>query len=71
MKTTFIVNGKTQLVLTPETETEKVLLAGLVKQSDRIITDLSEDSQYARTYGQGSLLITSQAKLHASEEEAV
>lgn len=71
MKTTFIVNGKTQLVLTPETETEKVLLAGLVKQQDRMITDLSEDSAYARTYGHGSLLITSQVKVHASEEETV
>lgn len=71
MKTTFIVNGKTQLVLTPETETEKVLLAALAKQPDRIITDISEDSAYARTYGHGSLLITSQVKVHASEEEAV
>lgn len=69
MKTTFIVNGKTQLVLTPETDTEKVLLAALAKQPDRMITDLSEDSQYGRTYGHGSLLITSQAKVHASEEE--
>lgn len=69
MKTTFIVNGKTQLVLTPETDTEKVLLAALAKQPDRIITDISEDSAYARTYGHGSLLITSQAKVHASEEE--
>ena len=71
MKTTFIVNGKTQLVLTPETDTEKVLLAALVKQQDRMITDLSEDSAYARTYGHGSLLITSQVKVHASEEETV
>jgi hypothetical protein len=71
MKSTFIVNGKTQLVLTPETETEKVLLAALVKQSDQMITDLSEDSQYGKTYGHGSLLITSQPKLHASEEEAM
>ena len=71
MKTTFIVNGKTQLVLTPETDTEKVLLAALAKQPDRIITDISEDSAYARTYGHGSLLITSQVKVHASEEEAV
>jgi|Laugresu1bdmlbdd_1035124.scaffolds.fasta_scaffold33561_1 hypothetical protein len=71
MKSTFIVNGKTQLVLTPETDTEKVLLAALLKQSDRMITDLSEDSAYARTYGHGSLLITSQAKLHADEEETV
>lgn len=71
MKTTFIVNGKTQLVLTPETDTEKVLLAALAKQPDRIITDISEDSAYARTYGHGSLLITSQVKVHAGEEEAV
>ena len=71
MKTTFIVNGKTQLVLTPETDTEKVLLAALVKQQDRMITDLSEHSAYARTYGHGSLLITSQVKVHASEEETV
>jgi hypothetical protein len=71
MKTTFIVNGKTQLVLTPETDTEKVLLAALIKQPDRMVTDLSEESQYSRTYGHGSVLITSQAKLHASEEETV
>jgi hypothetical protein len=71
MKSTFIVNGKTQLVLTPETEAEKILLAALLKQPDRMITDLSEDSHYSRTYGHGSVLITSQVRLHASEEEAV
>jgi hypothetical protein len=71
MRTTFIVNGKTQLVLTPETDTEKVLLAALIKQPDRMVTDLSEDSQYSRTYGHGSVLITSQARLHGSEEETV
>lgn len=71
MKTTFIVNGKTQLILTPETETEKVLLSTLVKQSDIMVADVSDESTYARTYGHGSLLITSQVKLHASEEEAV
>lgn len=71
MKTTFIVNGKTQLILTPETDTEKALLTALIKQSDIMVAEISEDSAYARTYGHGSLLITSQVKLHASEEEAV
>jgi len=71
MKSTFIVNGKTQLVLTPETETEKTLLAALVKQDNILVTELSEDSQYGRTYGYGSLLVTSQAKLHADQEETV
>lgn len=71
MKSTFIVNGKTQLILTPETDTEKVLLATLIKQSDIMVSDVSEESAYARTYGHSSVLITSQVKLHASEEEAV
>ena len=71
MKTTFIVNGKTQLILTPETDTEKALLTALIKQSDIMVAEISEDSAYARTYGHASLLVTSQVKLHASEEEAV
>ena len=71
MKSTFIVNGKTELILTPETDTEKALLAALIKQPDRMITDLSEDSHYSRAYGHGSLLITSQPKLDASKEETV
>ncbi len=71
MKSTFIVNGKTQLILTPETDTEKSLLTALIKQSSVMVTEIGEDAGYARMYGQNSLLITSQVKIHASEEEAV
>jgi hypothetical protein len=71
MKTTFIVNGKTQLILTPETETEKSLLADLIKQSNMIVSEVSEEAGYARLYGQNSIIVTSQQKINASEEKAV
>ena len=71
MKSTFIVNGKTQLILTPETETEKSLLAALIKQQNIMVAEIGEEAGYARLYGQNSILITSQVKIHASEEEAV
>ena len=70
MKTTFIVNGKTELILTPETDTEKALLATMIKQQNVIVVDIPENATYSRTYGHGSLLITNQVK-YASEEEAV
>jgi hypothetical protein len=71
MKSTFIVNGKTQLILTPETDTERSLLAALIKQQNIMVAEIGEDAGYARLYGQNSVLITSQVKLHADEEEAV
>ncbi len=71
MKTTFIVNGKTQLILTPETETEKSLLADLIKQSNVMVSAVSEEAGYSRLYGQNSIIITSQQKINASEEKAV
>jgi hypothetical protein len=71
MKSTFIVNGKTQLILTPETDTEKSLLVALIKQQNIMVAEIGEEAGYARLYGQNSILITSQVKLHADEEETV
>ena len=71
MKSTFIVNGKTQLILTPETDTEKSLLTALIKQQNVMVAEIGEDAGYARMYGQNSILITSQVQIHASEEEAM
>ena len=66
MKTTFIMNGTTRLVLTPETEAEEVMLKQLTKQ-DNIITNVGEGSHIALTYGGDSIIImqgnvTSQAE---------
>jgi hypothetical protein len=66
MKTTFIMNGSTRLVLTPETEAEEVMLKHLAKQ-ENIITHVSEGSHIALTYGNDSIIImqgnvTSQAE---------
>lgn len=56
MKTTFIMNGSTRLVLTPETEAEEVMLKQLTKQ-DNIITHVGEGSHIAMTYGGDSIII--------------
>lgn len=56
MKTTFIMNGTTRLVLTPETEAEEVMLKQLTKQ-DNIITNVGEGSHIALTYGGDSIII--------------
>jgi hypothetical protein len=66
MKTTFIMNGTTRLVLTPETEAEEVMLKQLTKQ-ENIITHVGEGSHIALTYGGDSIIImqgnvTSQAE---------
>ena len=66
MKTTFIMNGTTRLVLTPETEAEEVMLKQLTKQ-ENIITHVGESSHIALTYGGDSIIImqgnvTSQAE---------
>jgi hypothetical protein len=66
MKTTFIMNGTTRLVLTPETEAEEVMLKQLTKQ-ENIITNVGEGSHIALTYGGDSIIImqgnvTSQAE---------
>jgi hypothetical protein len=66
MKTTFIMNGSTRLVLTPETEAEEVMLKQLTKQ-ENIITNVGEGSHIALTYGGDSIIImqgnvTSQAE---------
>lgn len=56
MKTTFIMNGTTRLVLTPETEAEEVMLKQLTKQ-ENIITNVGEGSHIALTYGGDSIII--------------
>jgi hypothetical protein len=56
MKTTFIMNGSTRLVLTPETEAEEVMLKQLTKQ-DNIITHVGDGSHIALTYGGDSVII--------------
>jgi hypothetical protein len=56
MKTTFIMNGTTRLVLTPETEAEEVMLKQLTKQ-DNVITHVGDGSHIALTYGGDSVII--------------
>lgn len=56
MKTTFIMNGTTRLVLTPETEAEEVMLKQLTSQ-DNIITQVGDGSHIALTYGGDSVII--------------
>lgn len=69
MKTTFIMNGSTRLVLTPETEAEEIMLKQLTKQ-DNIITQVGEGSHIALTYGGDSIIIMKSDNV-ASETEAV
>lgn len=56
MKTTFIMNGTTRLVLTPETEAEEVMLKQLTSQ-DNVITQVGDGSHIALTYGGDSVII--------------
>lgn len=56
MKTTFIMNGSTKLILTPETEAEEIMLKSLSKQ-DNVISLVGDNSHVAMTYGEDSLII--------------
>ena len=56
MKTTFIMNGSTKLILTPETEAEEIMLKSLSKQ-DNIISVVGDNSHIAMTYGEDSIVI--------------
>jgi hypothetical protein len=56
MKTTFIMNGSTKLILTPETEAEEIMLKSLTKQ-DNIISVVGDNSHVAMTYGEDSIVI--------------
>jgi hypothetical protein len=68
MKTTFIMNGSTRLVLTPETEAEEVMLKQLTKQ-DNIITHVGEGSHIAMTYGNDSVIIMKSDNATTQTEE--
>jgi UDP-N-acetylenolpyruvoylglucosamine reductase len=68
MKTTFIMNGTTRLVLTPETEAEEVMLKQLTKQ-ENIITNVGEGSHIALTYGGDSIIIMQSSNVTAQAEE--
>ena len=68
MKTTFIMNGTTRLVLTPETEAEEVMLKQLTKQ-DNIITHVGEGSHIALTYGGDSVIIMQNSNVTTQAEE--
>ncbi len=56
MKTTFIMNGSTKLILTPETEAEEIMLKSLTKQNN-IISVAGDNSHIAMTYGEDSIVI--------------
>jgi UDP-N-acetylenolpyruvoylglucosamine reductase len=68
MKTTFIMNGSTRLVLTPETEAEEVMLKQLTSQ-DNIITNVGEGSHIALTYGNDSVIIMKSDNVTSQAEE--
>lgn len=68
MKTTFIMNGTTRLVLTPETEAEEVMLKQLTKQ-ENIITNVGEGSHIALTYGGDSIIIMQSTTAPISETD--
>ena len=68
MKTTFIMNGTTRLVLTPETEAEEVMLKQLTKQ-ENIITNVGEGSHIAMTYGGDSIIIMQSTNVTSKTEE--
>jgi UDP-N-acetylenolpyruvoylglucosamine reductase len=68
MKTTFIMNGSTKLVLTPETEAEEIMLKQLTKQ-DNIITQVGEGSHIALTYGSDSIIIMKSDNVASQAEE--
>jgi hypothetical protein len=67
MKTTFIMNGSTRLVLTPETEAEEVMLKQLTKQ-ENIITNVGESSHIALTYGSDSVIIMQNTNIKPEED---
>lgn len=68
MKTTFIMNGSTKLVLTPETEAEEIMLKQLAKQ-DNIITQVGDSSHIALTYGGDSIIIMQSTAAPISETD--
>ena len=68
MKTTFIMNGSTRLVLTPETEAEEVMLKQLTKH-DNIITHVGDGSHIAMTYGEDSVIIMKSDNVTSQAEE--
>ena len=68
MKTTFIMNGTTRLVLTPETEAEEVMLKQLTSQ-DNIITNVGEGSHIALTYGGDSVIVMQNTNVTSQAEE--
>jgi len=68
MKTTFIMNGSTRLVLTPETEAEEVMLKQLTSQ-DNIISNVGEGSHIALTYGNDSIIIMKSDNVTSQAEE--
>ena len=68
MKTTFIMNGSTRLVLTPETEAEEVMLKQLTSQ-DNIVTNVGEGSHIALTYGNDSIIIMKSDNVTSQAEE--
>jgi UDP-N-acetylenolpyruvoylglucosamine reductase len=68
MKTTFIMNGTTRLVLTPETEAEEVMLKQLTKQ-ENVITNVGEGSHIALTYGGDSIIIMQNSNVTSQAEE--
>ena len=68
MKTTFIMNGSTRLVLTPDTEAEEVMLTQLTSQ-DNIITHVGEGSHIALTYGNDSIIIMKSDNVTSPAEE--
>lgn len=68
MKTTFIMNGSTRLVLTPETEAEEIMLKQLTKQ-ENIITHVGEGSHIALTYGGDSVIIMQNSNVTSQAEE--
>lgn len=67
MKTTFIMNGSTKLVLTPETEAEEIMLKQLTKQ-DNVVTGVGEGSHIALTYGNDSIIIMQSDNVTAKAE---
>ena len=68
MKTTFIMNGSTRLVLTPETAAEEIMLKQLTKQ-DNIITQVGEGSHVALTYGGDSIIIMKSENVASEAQE--
>lgn len=68
MKTTFIMNGSTKLVLTPENEAEEVMLKSLTAQ-DNIVTGVGDGSHIALTYGSSSVIIMKSDNATVQTEE--